>query len=301
MAELVITDDCLAGLKGKIVIVTGSSSGIGLATVQLLLSLGASVVGADVHPPVEGTESTPASPQFTFHKASVTEWSDLVAVFKKTTELHGRVDHVFANAGIGPSTNYVGALELDANGDPKEPSTAVLDVNLKGVINTTALAVHYMRQNPGGASGSSIVINASATGLQRFRGVDYGIAKHGAVGLMRCMHSSLALHAVPIRINALAPSWTASGMVNERAFNAAGVHTQTPATVARAAAKLMADGAHQGHLIHVDHGVYKEIDEALMLPTYRSLCYEGTVDEDTAAGMAMAAIAKARDQGKVSK
>lgn len=126
------------------------------------------MIGTDLREPAEGTVT---SAHFTFHSANVAEWQDLVKVFKAALELHGRVDHVFANAGIGPKTNYVSGIELDDNGDPKEPTSAVLDVNLKGAINTAALGVHYIRQNP---SSGSVVINASSSGLQRFRGVDYG-------------------------------------------------------------------------------------------------------------------------------
>ncbi|KAI1195697.1 short chain dehydrogenase [Nemania serpens] len=278
MAEIKITDASLAGLKDKVVIVTGSSSGIGLATVQLLLSQGASVIGTDLHEPAEGVVT---SAQFTFQNGNVAEWQHLVEIFKTALELHGRVDHVFANAGIGPSTDYVSGIELDKNGDPREPTSATLDVNLKGVINTATLGVHYIRQNP---SSGSVVINASATGLQRFRGVDYAVAKHGTIGLMRGLHTVLNSQGVPVRVNAVAPSWTGTGMVPEQAFNSAGVYTQTPDVVARAAALLMADESHRGHLIHVDHGVYKEIDEALMLPTYRSLLHEGTTNEDESMG-----------------
>ncbi|KAI1117749.1 short chain dehydrogenase [Nemania sp. NC0429] len=289
MAEFKVTDESLSSLKDKVVVVTGSSSGIGLATVQLLLSQGASVFGTDLNEPAEGAVSV-GSPRFAFRGANVTEWKDLVAVFKAALELHGRVDHVFANAGIAPRTDYVTGIELDEAGDPKEPTRAVLDVNLKGAINTAALGVHYIRQNPGGGS---VVINASASALQRFRGVDYAVAKHGAIGLMRGLHAALGAQdatATTVRVNALAPSWTGSGMVPAEPFNSAGIHTQTAGDVARAAAGLMADGARRGNLVHVDHGVYKEVDEALLLPAYRSLLHAETLDEDEAAGGLIAGI-----------
>jgi NAD(P)-dependent dehydrogenase (short-subunit alcohol dehydrogenase family) len=100
----------------------------------------------------------------------VTVWSDLLSLFKKAKETFGRVDHVFANAGISHRANYL-ATELDENGDLKEPTHQTLDVNLKGVINTTTLAIYHIRQNP---EGGSIVMTASVASLQRFRAVDYG-------------------------------------------------------------------------------------------------------------------------------
>lgn len=164
MAEFEITDADLAGLKGKVAVVTGGSSGIGLATVSKLLSHGAAVVNADLQPPTEIPEGF-----YEFVKTDVTVWADQVAMFKKAIAIHGRVDHVFANAGLGPRTDYL-SMEVDENGDLKEPSHALLDVSLKGVMHTATLAMHHMRKQ---AEGGSIVINGSTTGLQRLRAVDY--------------------------------------------------------------------------------------------------------------------------------
>lgn len=107
---------------------------------------------------------------------------------------------------------------------------------------------------------------------------------------MRGLHVTLQSQNVPVRVNAIAPSWTGTSMVPQQLFNSAGVDTQTPDVVARAAAMLMADESRRGHLIHVDHGVYKEIDEALMLPTYRTLLHENTINEDEASGRVVAMV-----------
>lgn len=150
----------------------GGSSGIGLATVATLLSQGASVVNADLQAPAQQPEGA-----YTFVQANVAIWADLVVLFKTTKEIYGRVDHVFANAGVGPRTDYL-STEVDENGDLKEPSHQLLDVSLKGVINTATLAIHYMRDQP---EGGSIVINGSSTGLQRLRAVDYGEFRNTAL------------------------------------------------------------------------------------------------------------------------
>jgi NAD(P)-dependent dehydrogenase (short-subunit alcohol dehydrogenase family) len=143
-------------------IAKGGSSGIGLATVQLLLSLGASVISGDIQAP-------PAKGEFLFVQTDVKSWADLTKLFKAAKEQYGRIDYVFANAGIGPRAEYL-ALETDENGDPKEPSKDTMDINLDSVVNTSTLAVHYMK---GQAEGGSLVIMASSTGLHPMRAVDY--------------------------------------------------------------------------------------------------------------------------------
>lgn len=60
---------------------------------------------------------------------------------------------------------------MDENGDLKEPTYDLLDVSLKGVMNTTTLAIYYFRQQP---EGGSVVINGSVMGIQRCRAADYG-------------------------------------------------------------------------------------------------------------------------------
>jgi NAD(P)-dependent dehydrogenase (short-subunit alcohol dehydrogenase family) len=75
----------------------------------------------------------------------------------------------FVHLHLGPRANYL-ALELDENGDPKEPNEDTLDINLDSVIKTATLATHYLK---GQAEGGSIVIMGSSTGLHPVRAVDY--------------------------------------------------------------------------------------------------------------------------------
>ena len=99
----------------------------------------------------------------------MTHWIELTALFKKAIEVHGYIDYVFANAGIGPRANYL-ELETDASGDLKEPNSEAIDVMLKGVINTACLAFHYMKTKP---QGCAIVLMGSSTGFQPLRAPDY--------------------------------------------------------------------------------------------------------------------------------
>ncbi|KAK8210408.1 hypothetical protein IWZ01DRAFT_278313 [Phyllosticta capitalensis] len=264
MTEVIINDSDLKAVEGQVVFITGGASGIGLATALLCTKLGAKVVVGDRSPlPTDVTQ-----PNLSHVPLDVSSWQSLSAAFKEVVKLHGRIDHVFANAGIGPRTNLL-EDNLDENGDLKEPDHATLDINLKSVMNTAALAFHYMKKD---SRGGSVVLIGSASSFQRFQAVDYSTAKHGVLGLMRSF--TLLLHPkLPIRINALAPCWTATKMIPSDFLQSVGVGFQGPETVARSAALLMADQSRHGQLIYSEEGRYMEIDEGLRAAA-RSLCQD---------------------------
>lgn len=100
MTSFEVEDDALKTLKDKVIIVTGGSSGIGLAAVKVLLSRGAKVVVGDVH-------TEPLSPSDAFYQqVDVRDWSSQLHMFKQTIAKFGRIDHVFANAGTHASSEH---------------------------------------------------------------------------------------------------------------------------------------------------------------------------------------------------
>lgn len=196
----------------------------------------------------------------TFTTVNVTSWKDLTNLFKLAKSKHGRIDHVFANAGISGRADYL-AEALDENGDLLEPTHLVFDINLRAVVNTCTLAIHYMRKQD---AGGSIVLTASASSFQRFRLVDYATAKHGVLGLMRGL-TALLQPNIPIRVNAISPSWTATGLVPEGfVAKAAGIVSQPASVVARSVAILMADAQRSGQLIYSVDGKYSEAEGTLL-------------------------------------
>lgn len=252
---------------------TGCSSGIGEATTQLLLSVNAKVVGGDLNPPAKPHDN------LLFVKTNVTSWPSLLNLFKTAVATHGRIDHVFSNAGITGRADYL-TDTLDANGDIQEPSNLTYDIDLRGMVNTSYLGLTYLRrQSP---STGSIVCTASAASFQRFRIADYTAAKHGVLGWMRGVVPNLQSQNLPIRINAISPSWTITGMTPTPAVQALRdlklVEWQGPEVVARSVAVLMADQQRQGQLIYSVAGRYYEIEEAALLPAARG--FIGVNDED---------------------
>jgi NAD(P)-dependent dehydrogenase (short-subunit alcohol dehydrogenase family) len=102
-------------------------------------------------------------------EVDVTSWKEQLDMFKVAQKQYGKIDHVFANAGIRPSMTLV-EDDVDENNDPLPPKKDTLDVNLIGYIYTVKLAIHYLKKNP---NGGSIVMTASGSSFSRFPGADY--------------------------------------------------------------------------------------------------------------------------------
>lgn len=92
----------------------------------------------------------------TFLKADVTKYGDQLAAFEQTFTKHGRLDFVFANAGIAEKADF---YDKPGAWPPKPPTMLSQEVNLTGVVYSSYLAMHFMRRNkiPGGV----IVMTAS--------------------------------------------------------------------------------------------------------------------------------------------
>ena len=176
MTSLRIEEASLPNLKGKVAIITGKdatpsrykniqvrsdpqtqpggSSGIGHATSKILAARGAKVYSLDRNRPSGDDEQTP-DPNIEFLECNVLDWNLMRGIFDRI----GKVDMVFANAGISEETNTF-TDQFDEENRLLEPSYAVVDVNLRGVVNMVKLAWHGMKKH--GVAGS-IVITTSAT------------------------------------------------------------------------------------------------------------------------------------------
>jgi NAD(P)-dependent dehydrogenase (short-subunit alcohol dehydrogenase family) len=228
-------------------------------------------------------------------KTDVAEWDQLVALFKTALEKHGRVDVVFANAGessflycihtptvstaelthptigIGVSDMYL-SLPTSPNGDPLPPTHRTININLLSCMNTALLGIHYMKAQ---SHGGSIICTASVSSYVRFAGSDYATAKHGVLGFMRSLYSQVGPNAPvegesnvkAIRVNAVAPSWTSTGLVPTAVIESVGVKVQGPDVVARSVALLAVDEKRHGECIYSADGEFKEVDKMILTKT----------------------------------
>ncbi|KAL7941887.1 Oxidoreductase, molybdopterin-binding domain-containing protein [Trichoderma barbatum] len=146
---------------------------------------------------------------FEFRHCDVTDWDSQVSLFDAATKAspHGSIDIVVPNAGIilpGEATKFENPDLV--NGKLLEPNTATLDVNVKGVIFTSHLALYYLPQNK--RSDRCLLFVGSVASLIALPGQShYCMSKHAVLGLFRSMRGTASLKG--IRMNMIAPYYIA--------------------------------------------------------------------------------------------
>ncbi len=190
----------MTDLAGKIVVVTGGASGIGLATVEKLAGLKAVVVVGDL-----AAEPSPAlrglmdkyKQDLSYVPLDVASRESCHRFVSGVVERYGRIDGLVNNAGICPNEGEMASDEL---------YDRIMSVNLKGVWHMGTEAIQVMKaQTAGPNGGKGVIVNtASDAALKGIKGIAaYTASKHGVLGLTRTWCKEWT--PVGIRINAVAP------------------------------------------------------------------------------------------------
>ena len=188
-------------LTGKIALITGGASGIGLATSQAFSREGASVVIADFNR-TRAEEAARSLPNCIAIRTDVTDEAQVEAAVALALDRFGKLDCMINNAGIVGSVGSIATL------DPKHWADT-LAVLLTGVAYGMKHAARAMLPRKEGC----IISLASTAGIVGGLGSHaYTAAKHGVVGITKSAAAELAPHG--IRVNAVAPSITVTPMVD---------------------------------------------------------------------------------------
>ncbi|MET9922049.1 SDR family oxidoreductase [Streptomyces sp. NPDC006435] len=187
-------------LAGRTAVVTAAAgAGIGGATARRFLEEGARVVIGDLHARrLKETEDALAG-EFGADRVAalpcdVTDETQVRALFALAERVHGGLDVVVNNAGLG------GTAELTEMTD--EQWTRVLDTTLNGTFRCTRAALRSLRA---AGRGGVVVNNASVVGWRAQSGqAHYAAAKAGVMALTRC--AAIEAAAYGVRVNAVAPS-----------------------------------------------------------------------------------------------
>lgn len=207
-------------LTGKIAIVTGGSSGIGKAAVELFAEEGAVVIIADVQDgPGQQLADELAKRGRTgvYVRCDVSKEADVQAAVTLALSQYGRLDVMFNNAGIEGDQAPTAEATLE-NWD------RVIGINLKSVFLGTKYGIEAMLRGGGG----SIINNASVAGLVGFAGIPaYCASKGGVVQLTRTAALEYATQGV--RVNCLCPGVIDTPMVERFTGGSAEAETQMAA------------------------------------------------------------------------
>ena len=193
-------------LAGKVAVVTGGASGMGLDTAMKFAAEGAKVVVADFNAQTGAAAAQTAEQQgfdVSFFKTDVASEQDIEAMFEHALVTYGRVDVLFNNAGVGGAIGPLTETSM-------EDWDYTFDVLAKGVFLGIKHGAKIMRRQ---GEGGSIINTASIAALSGDAGpLVYSAAKAAVLNLSKSAAVELALDH--IRVNAICPGYIATPLTH---------------------------------------------------------------------------------------
>ncbi len=194
----------LFDVSGLVTVVTGGASGIGLAYAEAMADNGARVILFDLDPARLDAETKRLGARGV--RVDVTDRDALHRAFDEVARSEGRIDVVFANAGIGGGPGFL-ALDGKRNGERafEKLDTAywerIFKLDVEALFWTIQAAAKHMKAGQGGRI--VVTTSISATKTEAHVGAPYVAAKAAAAQLVR--QAALELAAYNILVNAIAP------------------------------------------------------------------------------------------------
>jgi NAD(P)-dependent dehydrogenase (short-subunit alcohol dehydrogenase family) len=189
-------------LEGKVAVITGGSSGIGLATAKRFVAEGAYVYITGRRKPELDAAVQQIGNHITGVQGDVSNLADLDRLYATVQQQHDHIDIVFANAGLGRSAPL---------GEISEASfDQVFAVNVKGLLFTVQKALPFLRE------GGSIVLTASSTTRKVGPAMSVYAASNAAIRSF-ARSWTLDLKGRNIRVNAVSPGPTVTPGISRMA------------------------------------------------------------------------------------
>ncbi|EXJ59113.1 hypothetical protein A1O7_06544 [Cladophialophora yegresii CBS 114405] len=196
----------MADLKDKVVLVTGTSNGIGAATAQLFLSHGAKVAALDI---VDASDSSSSSSDLLNIKCDVSSEESVTAAIKQVLDKWATIDIVCNVAGVMDQFERTGDVS-------NEMWNRVLNINLHGPFNVMRAAIKYFLTKEAEQKGRIVNVGSLASVKGGTAGVAYTTSKHALLGLSRSTAWMYAKEG--IQTNVLLPGGVATEILkNSRA------------------------------------------------------------------------------------
>jgi len=190
----------MAGVEGRIALVTGAGRGIGRAVAELLAARGARVMG------ISRSERELAALGMEYTVADLGTPEGCAFAVAETERRLGQIDILVCNHGIGSAHERV-IWEQDP-----EVWSEMMQVNLDGPFHLSRLVLRGMVERRYGR----LVYTSSTSGLvAEYAGSAYTAAKHGLIGLMRAVAQDAGPHG--ITANAVLPGWVRTEMAERSA------------------------------------------------------------------------------------
>lgn len=250
-------------LEGKSVIITGGSSGLGLAYVKAFASKGAFVTVGDLNTSAGEKIATELGQNVQFVKCDVTSWSDQVSMFKAAVSASPAksCDIVVANAGIAKNDDVFN-FDEDSE-EPVEPDLSVMKVNAIGPLYTAKLAMHYFNRQPEDSSRDRcLIVKGSLAAYLDLPGApQYNMSKFAMRAYVDCIRRTAWQKS--IRVNLIAPWFIATPILSKEAvahISGSGIELATEEDAAAAVVKVACDKSINGRALGIvprseaDHG-----------------------------------------------
>ncbi|KAI6785349.1 uncharacterized protein J7T54_006991 [Emericellopsis cladophorae] len=229
--------------SSRVAIVTGASSGMGEALAEALASRDWLVAMFDIQP--NDTLAARLGDRASYHHCDVSDYDSQARAFTEVWDKYGRIDALCANAGIVDKSSLYILNHRNSDEIPPKPNLLTTDIDWKGVVYGTQLAVHFMRKNK--VPGGNIVATGSVAAVVPHETYpEYDGAKAAKEN---------------IRINCVLPGIVATKIIPPEMVAAVSLECLTPvSTIVRAYNKCLDDDSLAGEVLECS------VEEILPLP-----------------------------------